>query len=364
LYVEGRFSVREESVTFLRALLETPGPSGFEAPAARVWRKYVAQYAAEVRTDINGNTIARLHAGATGPRVLIAGHIDQIGLLITHVHGDGTLAFRAIGGWDDQILTGQRVEIVTARGPVIGVVGRAPSHSLHGESRDRAAHIEELFIDIGADDADAALARVRPGDPAVVAQPVVMLTDDRIATRGLDNRAGAFVAAEMMRLLASGGETYADVYAVATVGEEIGSFRGARTVAAALAPTISIALDVTFATDRAGTDATESGAHPLGSGPAIARGGPTSVPLCDHLIAAAVRAGIPYTLEALPRSTGTDADGIAVTGAGSAVAVVSFPNRYMHSPNEVCSLADLDASARLLAAAIRAITSETDFIPR
>jgi len=356
--------MRDESLTFLRSLLETPGPSGFEAPAARVWREYVAHYAATVRTDINGNTIARLRAGATGPRVLVAGHIDQIGLLITHVQSDGTLAFRAIGGWDDQILTGQRVEIVTAQGTVIGVIGRVPSHSLRGDARDRAAQIEDLFIDIGADDAEAAHARVRPGDPAVVAQPVVMLTDDRIAARGLDNRAGAFVAAEMMRLLAEGDAPYADVYAVATVGEEIGSFRGARTVAAALEPDISIALDVTFATDRPGTDAAESGAHPLGSGPAIARGGPTSVPLCDHLITAAEDAGIPYTIEVLPRSTGTDADGIAVTGAGSAVAVVSFPNRYMHSPNEVCSLADLDASARLLAAAVRAITATTDFIPR
>jgi len=357
-------AVRDASLSFLRSLLETPGPSGFEAPAARVWREYVARYATTVRTDVNGNTIARLRADANGPRVLVAGHIDQIGLLITHAQGDGTLAFRAIGGWDDQILTGQRVEIVTAHGPVIGVIGRAPSHSLRGDARERAAQIEDLFIDIGADDAEAASVRVRPGDPAVIAQPVVMLTDDRIAARGLDNRAGAFVAAEMMRLLAEGDVPHADVYAVATVGEEIGNFRGARTVAAALAPDISIALDVTFATDRPGTEAAESGAHPLGSGPAIARGGPTSVPLCDHLIAAAERAGIPYTIEVLPRSTGTDADGIAVTGAGSAVAVVSFPNRYMHSPNEVCSLADLDASARLLAAAVRAITATTDFIPR
>lgn len=356
--------MREESRAFLQRLLETPGPSGFEAPVARVWRAYAAPYAAEVRTDINGNSIARLATDAAGPRVLIAGHIDQIGLLITYLNGDGTLAFRAIGGWDDQILTGQRVEIITTSGPIIGVIGRAPSHSLKGEARHQAASIEDLFIDIGADDAETASRRVRPGDPAVVAQPIVMLTDDRIAARGLDNRAGAWVAAETLRLLHKDGDApYADVYAVATVGEEIGSFRGARTVAAALAPHISIALDVTFATDRPGTDAQESGEHALGSGPAIARGGATSVPLCDFLIATAEREGIPYTIEVLPRSTGTDADGIAVTGAGSAVAVVSFPNRYMHSPNEVCSLADLEASARLLAAAVRAITPETDFTP-
>ncbi len=356
--------MREESLAFLKRLLDTPGPSGFEAPAARVWREYANVHADEVRTDINGNSIARLAGGAKGPRVLIAGHIDQIGLLITHINGDGTLAFRAIGGWDDQILTGQRIQIVTKDGPVYGVIGRGPSHSLKEEERHQAASIDGLFIDIGADDAATTTLRVRPGDPAVVEQPVLMLTDDRIAARGLDNRAGAWVAAETLRLLAEGDAPSADVYAVATVGEEIGGFRGARTVTTALQPVIAFALDVTFATDRPGTDAGESGAHPLGSGPAITRGGPTNPPLAELLIATAIHEGIPYTIEALPRSTGTDADGISVAGTGTAVAVVSFPNRYMHSPNEVCSLADLVASAQLLAATIRAIGPATDFTPK
>jgi endoglucanase len=355
--------MRPESFAFLRQLLETPGPSGFEAPAARVWRQYVTPFAGEIRTDLSGNSIARLSAGATGPRVLIAGHIDQIGLLITHVNGDGTLAFRGIGGWDDQILTGQRIQIVTKDGPVYGVIGRPPAHSLK-EGRDRAASIDSLFIDIGADDAATTAARVRPGDPAVIEQPILMLTDDRIAARGLDNRAGAFVAAEALRLLAESDAPYADVYAVATVAEEIGSFRGARIATTAIEPQVSFALDVTFATDRPGNDEKESGAHALGSGPAIARGGPTNVLLADLLTDTAIRESIPYTIEALPRNTGTDADGISVAGTGSAVAVVSFPNRYMHSPNEVCSLTDLEHSARLLAATIRAITSDTDFTPR
>jgi len=356
--------VREESLAFLRLLLETPGPSGFEAAAARVWREYAGRYAAAVRTDISGNTIARLNVDATGPRVLIAGHIDQIGMLITHVNSDGTLAFRAIGGWDDQVLTGQRVQIVTKDGPIYGVVGRVPAHSLKGDAKHQAASIESLFIDIGADDAATTAARVRPGDPAVVEQPILMLTEDRVAARGLDNRTGAFVAIETLRLLKEGDAPYADVYAVATVAEEIGSFRGARTVTAALQPDVAFALDVTFATDRAGGDAQESGEHKLGSGPAIARGGPTNPPLAELLIATAITENIPYTIEPLPRGTGTDADGIAVAGTGTAVAVVSFPNRYMHSPNEVCSLADLEASARLLAATIRAITPDTDFTPR
>lgn len=341
-----------------------PGPSGYEAPAARVWREYAGAYAAEVRVDMSGNSIARLATDATGPRVLIAGHIDQIGLLITHINGDGTLAFRAIGGWDDQILTGQRIQIVTKDGPAFGVIGRGPAHGMKGEGRNQAASIESLFIDIGSDDAATTATRVRPGDPAVIEQPILMLTEDRIAARGLDNRAGAFVAAETLRLLREGDAPYADIYAVATVGEEIGNFRGARTVTTALQPTVAFALDVTFATDRPGTDVQDSGEHKLGSGPAIARGGPTNPPLNELLIETAIRENIPYTIEALPRSTGTDADGIVVAGTGTAVAVVSFPNRYMHSPNEVCSLADLEASARLLAAAIRAITPETDFTPR
>jgi len=356
--------MREESLVFLRQLLETPGPSGYEAPAARVWRNYASAHAAEVRTDMSGNSIARLSAGSTGPRVLIAGHIDQIGLLITHINGDGTLAFRAIGGWDDQVLTGQRVQIIAKSGPIYGVIGRVPAHSLKGDAKHQAASIESLFIDIGADDAATTAARVRPGDPTVVEQPILMLTDDRIAARGLDNRAGAFVAIETLRLLKEGDAPNADVYAVATVGEEIGSFRGARAVTTALQPTIAFALDVTFATDRPGGDTQESGEHALGSGPAIARGGPTNPPLAELLIATAITENIPYTIEPLPRSTGTDADGIAVAGTGTAVAVVSFPNRYMHSPNEVCSLMDLEASARLLAATIRAITPSTDFTPQ
>jgi len=336
--------MREESLAFLRRLLETPGPSGYEAPAARVWREYAEAHAAEVRTDMSGNSIARLDVGATGPRVLIAGHIDQIGLLITHINGDGTLAFRAIGGWDDQVLTGQRVQIIAKDGPVYGVIGRVPAHALKGDAKTAT--------------------RVRPGDPTVVEQPILMLTEDRIAARGLDNRAGAFVAIETLRLLKEGTVPHADVYAVATVAEEIGGFRGARTVTTALQPTVAFALDVTFATDRPGGDVQEFGEHKLGSGPAIARGGPTNPPLAELLIATAIAENIPYTIEPLPRSTGTDADGIAVAGTGTAVAVVSFPNRYMHSPNEVCSLADLEASARLLAATIRAITPTTDFTPR
>jgi putative aminopeptidase FrvX len=262
------------------------------------------------------------------------------------------------------VLTGQRVQIVTKDRPIFGVIGRAPAHSLKGEAKGQAASIESLFIDIGADDAATTAASVRPGDPAVVEQPILMLTEDRIAARGLDNRAGAFVAIETLRLLKEGDAPHADVYAVATVAEEIGSFRGAHTITAALQPTVAFALDVTFATDRPGGDAQESGEHRLGSGPAIARGGPTNPPLAELLIETAIRENIPYTIEPLPRSTGTDADGIAVAGMGTAVAVVSFPNRYMHSPNEVCSLADLEASARLLAATIRAITLATDFTPR
>lgn len=357
--------MREESLAFLWRLLEAPGPSGYEAPAARVWREYAAVHAAEVRTDLSGNSIARLDTDTTGPRVLIAGHIDQIGLLITHINSDGTLSFRAIGGWDDQILTGQRIQIVTKDGPIYGVIGRIPKHALKGEAKHQAASIESLFIDIGADDAATTAARVRPGDPAVVEQPVLMLTEDRIAARGLDNRAGAFVAIETLRLLKEGGALYADVYAVATVAEEIGGdFRGARTVTTALQPVVAFALDLTFATDRPGGDVQEFGERKLGSGPAIARGGLTNPPLAELLIETAIAKNIPYTIEPLPRSTGTDADGIAVAGTGTAVAVVSFPNRYMHSPNEVCSLADLEVSARLLAATIRAITPDTDFTPR
>ena len=358
-------TMREESKAFLHRLLQAAGPSNYEVEAARVWRAEAETFCGTVTTDVNGNTIARLRADAApgAKKVLLAGHIDEIGLIITHINDDGTLAFRSIGGWDAQVLLGQRMLILTRGGHVTGVIGRKAAHLMRGDDRDKGAKLEDLWIDIGASKQEDAAKRVRVGDAAVIDVQPIMLTDDLIASRALDDRCCAFIALETLRLLSAGDAPYCDVYAAATVQEEI-TFRGAHTVAATIAPDVAIALDVTHASDRPGSTPQEVGAHATGSGAAITRGSVANEALVDLLIATAEREGLPHTLEASGRSSGTDADAMVVTGRGTAGGVISVPCRYMHSPVEIVSLADLETCAKLLAATIRAIGPETDFTPR
>lgn len=360
-----RTGMRDESRAFLFRLLEAAGPSNYEVEAARVWRAEAAHFCAEVTADVNGNAIARLRsdAAAGAKKVVLCGHIDEIGLIVTHINDDGTLAFRGIGGWDPQVLVGQRVRILARGGNVIGVIGRKAIHLLRGDERDRAVKLEDLWIDLGAGKKEDTAKRVRVGDPAVIDASPIMLSDDLIASRALDDRCCAYIALETLRLLSEGEPPWCDVYAAATVQEEI-TFRGAHTVAATLAPDVAIALDVTHSTDRPGVSPQDVGAHACGSGATINRGSVSNEPLVDLLIATAEREGLPYTLEAGGRSTGTDADALVVTGKGTAGGVISVPCRYMHSPVEVVSLTDLETCAKLLAATIRAIGPETDFIPR
>jgi endoglucanase len=243
------------------------------------------------------------------------------------------------------------------------VIGRKPTHLLRGDERDRAVKLDDLWIDLGAGGRDSLAGRVRVGDPAVIDVRPAVLEGGLIASRALDNRCCAFIALEALRLLGEGEPPRADVYAVATVQEEVGG-RGAHNVAAALAPDVAIALDVTHATDRPGADPAEVGDHHCGSGAAILRGSVANEALAALLIAIAEREGLPYTLEAAGGRSGTDADSLVVTGRGMAGGVVSVPCRYMHSPVEVVSLEDLETCAKLLAATIRVIGPETDFTPR
>lgn len=357
--------MREESRAFLQQLLEAAGPSNYEIAAARVWRTEAEKFCASVTADVNGNSIARLHdqPAANAKKVVLCGHIDEIGLIITHHNDDGTLAFRTIGGWDPQVLVGQRIKVATREGSVTGVIGRKAIHLLRGEDRDRVVKIEDLWIDIGATKKEEATARVRVGDAAVIDVLPIMLTDDLIASRALDDRCCAFIALETLRLLSEGTAPWCDVYAAATVQEEI-TFRGAHTVAATLEPDVAIALDVTHASDRPGVSPQEVGNHGCGSGAAIMRGSVANDLLVDLLVSTAEAEYLPYTFEAAGRHSGTDADALVVTGRGTAGGVISVPCRYMHSPVEVVSLHDLETCAKLLAATIRAIGPETDFVPR
>ena len=352
------------SLEFLKRLLDTPGPSGFEAPAARVWREEAESFATSVSADVTGNSSATINPEGS-PRVMLAGHIDEIGLMLTHVDEQGFLYFEGIGGWDPQVLVGQRIRILTGGGDVLGVVGKKPIHLIKGEEKEKASKVEDLWIDIGARDREAAQRRgVRVGDPAVIDGKMIELDEDRIASRSIDNRIGAFVVLEALRILAK-DPPRASVTAVATTQEEIGyAGGGARTSAYTIDPAVALVVDVTFATDSPGMEKKELGEHKLGGGPVLSRGSAAHPVVFDRLVAAAEAEGIPYSIAAQARYTATDADAIYLSRAGVATGLISVPNRYMHSPNEVVSRSDVEQAARLIAAFVRDLEPDTDFVPR
>jgi endoglucanase len=352
--------VETRALDFLRRLLDAPGPSGYERAPSRVWRAEAEAFADEVWGDVVGNSYARL-TRAGGPKVVIEGHIDEIGFLVTHVDPEGYLWFDQIGGWDAPVVVGQRVVIESRGGPVRGVVGRKAAHLVRREDKDKPVETRDLWIDIGARDREEARRRVEVGDPAVIDVPFLQLTDDLCVSRSMDNRVGAFVALETARLLAA-ERPAADVYAVAATQEEV-SFAGAYTASFQLAPTVAIALDVTHATDYPGADKKSDGEVKLGGGPVLSRGASLNPVVFEGLRAAAGRLGLECPVQGAARSSGTDADAMIRSGAGTATGLVSIPNRYMHSPNEVVSLADLENAARLIAEFVRTVTVESDFRP-
>lgn len=351
--------MRDASYGFLKKLLSTPGPSGYEGAAAGVWREEAARFA-EVRGDRMGNSFATLNAGGS-PRVMLAGHIDEIGVMVTHIDEQGLLRFTGVGGWDPQVLVGQRIRLQTKSGEIVGVIGKKAIHVMEAEERKKVSEVKSLWIDIGAKDGDEAKGMVRVGDVGVLDQDLVELPNGRIASRSVDNRMGAFVVLEALRLLSEEENVNAEVVAVACVQEEIGLY-GARGAAFGLDPDAAIAVDVTHATDTPGVSKDENGDHALGSGPVIKRASNLSPIVSEGIIAAAESENITYTLEADSRSTGTDADAIQFTRAGIATSVISCPNRYMHSPNEIVDLQDVENIARLIAAYIKTLDADTDFV--
>ncbi len=349
---------------FLKRLLDTPGPSGFETAPARVWREEVQTFADQVTVDVHGNSVGVVHpAGA--PRLMLAGHIDEIGLQITHIDEQGYVYFAGIGGWDSQVLVGQRVVIASRGGPVRGVVGKQAIHLMKREDLDKVSKISDLWIDIGAATRADALERVRVGDAGVIDARVLEFPNGRVVSRSIDNRIGAFVVAQALRLVAADRPRHAGVYAVATTREEIAwSGGGARTSAVGIDPHVALVVDVTHATDYPGADKKCAGDHQIGGGPVLARGSAVSPMVFDLLVAAAEEERIPYSVQAAPRDTGTDADAIYNALRGIPTGLVSVPNRYMHSPNEMVALEDLDRAARLCAVFARRLRPDTDFVPR
>ena len=343
----------------LRKLLTAPGPSGYEQQAAAVFRE-AAEAFAEVTHDSVGSTVARVKGTADGPLLAVVGHIDEIGLIVHHIDDEGYLWFTGVGGWDPIILVGQRVEVATRDGIVPGVVGKKPIHLMREDDRKATPELRSLHIDIGAKDGDDARGRVRIGDVAVISGEPVEYPNGRAVSRSMDNRLGCFVAFEAARLVADAGGAPGDVAALAVAQEEI-TFGGARTSAYTLRPDVAIVVDVTFATDQPGVDAKELGKHELGSGPVIGRGSTLDPQVFELLHAAGEESGIPFTIAASARYTGTDADAFHISRGGIPTGVVSIPLRYMHSPVEMVQLEDVENAARLIAAFAQKLTSDLDF---
>ena len=342
----------------LHDLLTADGPSGYEGAPAQVWRA-AAEAFATVETDTMGNSFARVPATGDGPSVAIVGHIDEIGLIVTHVDDDGFLWFASVGGWDPQILIGQRVVVQTRAARLPGVVGKKPIHLLSPDERKKVPELKELHIDIGAKDGDEARELVRIGDTAVIDAAPVELPNGRAASKAMDNRLGAYVALEAARLVAADGGAPGEVIAVAAVQEEIGCF-GAGTSAYALNPTAAIVVDVTHATDAPGIETKQLGKHPLGSGPVLERGSILHPALFEQLHATAEAQEIPFTVSSSGGKTWTDADAVFIARQGIPVTLVSFPLRYMHSPVEIVSLDDIDNAAKLIAATIAGLPADLE----
>jgi len=344
-----------EIPSLLDRLLRAAAPSGHEGPAASVWREEAAF--AALSADGLGSSIARV--GEAAPLLAVVGHIDEIGLVVTHIDEKGFLWFAPIGGWDPQILVGQRVEVRGREGLVPGVVGRKPIHLLDAEQRKKVVELKGLHVDVGAADREEAAELVRVGDPVTIAAEPLGLAGERLVSRAMDNRLGAYVALEALRRCHERSTLTGSFAAIAAVQEEIGLY-GARTSAFAVRPDLAVAIDVTHATDAPGVDEKEIGSHPLGSGPAIGRGSTLSPKVFELLVETAEEAGIAHTISASGRSTSTDADAIQISRAGIPTGLVYVPLRYMHSPVEMVDLGDLEATVELIAAFAARLDADID----
>ena len=342
----------KKHIDFLKALTQAIGPSGSERASADLWKDYVKSHA-KVERDVHGNTIASI-GPEEGIRIMLAGHIDEIGYMIRYIDDKGFLFFSAIGGIDPVLTVGQKVSVKTSKGVVLGVVGKKPIHLMDAEELKRPTKLSDLSIDIGATSKKEAEKMVSVGDVAVPVSSFDKLGKDKYASKAFDDRAGAYVVARVIEELSKEKKLKAKVFSVATVQEEIG-LRGARTSAFSVDPQVGIAVDVTFATDFPGIDPKKIGEISLGKGPVIAKGPNINLGVFENMVKTAKSAKIPYQIEGIPRATGTDANMLQVTRGGVATGLISIPLRYMHTPVEVISFEDLENAVKLITYFIKGI---------
>jgi len=356
--------MRKQSITFLEQLLSAPSPSGYEQPAQRLFREYITPYS-QVSSDVLGNVYGFIPGqGKDRPKVMLVGHSDEIGLQVKYIDDKGFIYFAAIGGVDAHLTPGKVVDIHTATGPLAGVVGKRPIHLMDAKDRETVVKLEAQYIDIGAKDKKEAQKLVRVGDCITFASGFTRLQSDRVASRGFDDKAGAFVVAEVLRLVAAEGKKLpVDLYGVSSVQEEIG-LRGGTTSSYTVNPDIGICVEVDFATDQPDVERKHNGEVALGKGPILTRGANINHALFELLYSTAQKEKIPVQLTANPRATGTDANVMQISRNGVATALVKLPLRYMHTPVEVLALTDLEEAAKLIVSALKRIKTKEEFLPR
>lgn len=355
--VNGGYVMDQVSKDFFLDLLKTPSPSGNEVSIQTKWRDYIQQFAEHVSTDTAGNVYGAVNPNADF-KVMLAGHCDEIGLVINRIDDNGFLYFDKVGGISPKPAVGMKVEILGYKKRIIGVIGANAEH--HGGSKDKL-EFEDLFIDCGARSKEEISDIVQIGDLAVYKREPEFLLNDCISGRGLDNRTGAFIVAEVLKRVST-RKPKVGVYAVSTVNEET-NMGGAYFAGARIKPDMAIACDVTFATDYPGVNRQKYGEIDLEKGPVLAKGAPINFKINQFLEQTAKRLGINLQYELTPRHTGTDADKIRLTGEGVAVGLVSLPLRYMHSPVETVSMNDIEQEIELLTETILSLTGEESLKP-
>ena len=354
--------MNENDFKFFKELIEAPSPSGFEQPAQRVIREALAGVADDVRTDVMGNVVAHVKGPQGAPRLMLAGHCDEIGFMVKYVDDQGYLFFAPIGGVDAHLVPGQRVTVHTSGGPIAGVVGKRPIHQIEVKDRETVVPFKSQFIDIGCSSKDEAVKLVSIGDPVTFRVGVERLQGTRLTSRAFDDKMGAFIVAQVLREVRRQNRMTVDLHGVSTVQEEVG-LRGGATSAYGVQPDIGIAVEVGFASDYPGADHKDLGEVSLGKGPVIARGPNINPVLFDLLKKTAEEENIPCQIMGIPRATGTDANVMQLVHGGVATALISIPLRYMHTPVEVLDWVDLEGAVKLLSALCSRITKDHSFVP-
>jgi len=358
--------MNRKDLEFLRNLTEAPSPSGYEVPAADLLRKRLAPSASSIQTNVLGSVHATLKGKGKAPSVMVAGHIDEIGLMVKYIDDDGFISFDSIGGIDAAILPGMRVDVhATGEGKhsvLRGVMGRKPIHLIDPDDRKTVTKIDKLFIDVGLS-AKEARAQIRIGDPITYGVGFECFGDGFAVARSFDDKIGVWIAARVLEEIKKAGGAQGDFIAAGTVQEEIG-LRGGITSAYGIDPYIGISVEVGHATDYPQISKTSYGEAVCGKGPLIARGPNINPVLFELLVSAAKKTEQAYQISAEPKATGTDANPIQVSRGGKVAGLLSIPLRYMHTPTEVLKLDDLDAAVKILTQFVLDLDDQIDFTPK